>query len=233
MKIGQKINFLTLVYLTNDTRWNDKFGIFQCDCNRFCRYLIKDVQKWRFKHCGCIMENRRKNISGKKFGNLIAIRCISRKNGHTKWLCKCSCGNFVEKYHDKLKDKYSLEHNLLQCTKCRPFYRVNKKLESITGSYWGRVKIGAKSRNIPIKITQDDAYNQLVEQKFKCALTGLDIAINYKSVGETTASLDRINSKKGYTKNNIQWVHKDINKMKMNFNESYFIKLCKLIVNKN
>lgn len=45
-----------------------------------------------------------------------------------------------------------------------------------------------------------------------------------------TASLDRIDSSKGYIKGNIQWVHKDINKMKNNYNQAYFINLCALVV---
>ena len=44
-----------------------------------------------------------------------------------------------------------------------------------------------------------------------------------------TASLDRKNSSLDYTKDNIQWVHKDVNYMKMSLSEKYFIKLCKLI----
>ena len=48
-----------------------------------------------------------------------------------------------------------------------------------------------------------------------------------------TASLDRIDSKKGYIEGNIQWVHKDINRMKWAFNEDYFIKLCNNIYQYN
>jgi hypothetical protein len=49
----------------------------------------------------------------------------------------------------------------------------------------------------------------------------------------TTASLDRIDSSKGYIEGNVQWIHKHINKMKNNFNESYFIEICKKISQKN
>jgi hypothetical protein len=48
-----------------------------------------------------------------------------------------------------------------------------------------------------------------------------------------TASLDRIDSSKSYNKNNIQWVHKDVNKMKWAFNQNHFIKFCKLIANQD
>jgi hypothetical protein len=45
-----------------------------------------------------------------------------------------------------------------------------------------------------------------------------------------TASLDRIDSSRGYTADNIQWVHKHVNLMKRSFNEEYFINTCKQIV---
>ena len=48
-----------------------------------------------------------------------------------------------------------------------------------------------------------------------------------------TASLDRIDSTKGYTKNNIQWVHKTINKMKNVLHDEEFIQWCNLIANYN
>lgn len=45
------------------------------------------------------------------------------------------------------------------------------------------------------------------------------------------ASLDRIDSKKDYTIDNVQWVHKDLNYMKQDFTEEEFINYCKLVVN--
>jgi phosphoglycerate-specific signal transduction histidine kinase len=48
-----------------------------------------------------------------------------------------------------------------------------------------------------------------------------------------TASLDRIDSKLPYTYNNIQWIHKDINRMKNAYRQDYFIQLCGMVVNYN
>lgn len=45
-------------------------------------------------------------------------------------------------------------------------------------------------------------------------------------------SLDRIDSKKGYVVGNVQWVHKDINRMKNTFPQDYFIQVCKQIAAK-
>jgi hypothetical protein len=46
----------------------------------------------------------------------------------------------------------------------------------------------------------------------------------------STASLDRIDSKVGYTKNNVQWVHKDVNNAKQDFEEDYFFNMCREVV---
>lgn len=40
-----------------------------------------------------------------------------------------------------------------------------------------------------------------------------------------TASLDRIDSTKGYVEENVQWVHKDVNFMKSNLTEQRFKEL--------
>ena len=76
------------------------------------------------------------------------------------------------------------------------------------------------------------------QQSNKCALSGLPISISNTvkgdmNRGETTASLDRINSTKGYSRDNVQWVHKTVNKMKMDLDESEFIGMCKAIASHN
>ena len=113
----------------------------------------------------------------------------------------------------------------------------NKTFGEISGKYWSSLIKNAKKRNIKITATIEDAWEIFLEQNRKCFYTGLKIThkkylkrINNKdtySLG--TASLDRKNSDLGYTKENIQWVHKDVNYMKMSLNERYFVKLCKLI----
>ena len=49
----------------------------------------------------------------------------------------------------------------------------------------------------------------------------------------TTASLDRIDSTKGYFIENVQWVHKYVNIMKWHTANQEFIEWCKLIAANN
>lgn len=46
-------------------------------------------------------------------------------------------------------------------------------------------------------------------------------------------SVDRIDSNKGYTKDNIWIVHKDVNLIKQDYDIKYFISMCKAIANNN
>jgi hypothetical protein len=77
-------------------------------------------------------------------------------------------------------------------------------------------------------------WEQFTKQLGKCALS--DITLEFPSFGDKatvqTASLDRINSDIGYFKDNIQWLHKDVNKMKWELGQERFLELCKIITNK-
>ena len=56
-----------------------------------------------------------------------------------------------------------------------------------------------------------------------CSLTGWPIDIGFV---ETTASLDRIDSSKGYELNNVRWVHKMVNMCKNKYTDQEFINMC-------
>lgn len=113
--------------------------------------------------------------------------------------------------------------------------RNNKSIGDLKGSIWTQIRRGRKrrSRNLEFSISQEYAWNLFLKQDKKCALTGLPIefpkTIKEEYLGLRTASLDRISSYEGYEEGNVQWLHKDINKMKMDFSESYFIHLCQLV----
>lgn len=86
-----------------------------------------------------------------------------------------------------------------------------------------------EQRVLEISITLNDLYNKLVEQNFKCALTGEDLNVLDVKRSKSNGSVDRISSDKGYTIDNIQWILKDVNRMKNEFNQEYFINICNKI----
>lgn len=108
-----------------------------------------------------------------------------------------------------------------------------KGFGEISGVIFNRIKRNAETRNIKFNITLEQMWNLFLKQDRKCALSGqtLFFAKTNRSISDTTSSLDRIDSKKDYMVDNIQWIHKHINQMKMHLDEKYFINLCGLISN--
>jgi hypothetical protein len=96
-------------------------------------------------------------------------------------------------------------------------------------TYFNSVKRRAESKDRDFSIKIEDIWELFIKQDRKCALSGLPIAF----LDEGTASLDRVDSSLGYTPENVQWVHKDVNRMKMAFSDTAFIWMCALIVNHN
>jgi hypothetical protein len=173
-----------------------------------------------------------KNDLNKKFGKLTPIALEKDKNGYnTRYLCKCDCGNTHSVSKTHLRSG--------RITHCGCVRRLGSKhsqwtgIGEISGDFWydhvKRSADGSKGRKVKeLSITIEDAWNLFLKQNRKCALSGLDLTFPKKSKDKNyTASLDRIDSSEGYMLENVQWVHKHINKMKNNFDNQYFINVCR------
>lgn len=66
-------------------------------------------------------------------------------------------------------------------------------------------------------------------QERRCALTDIELVMPERFGDARTASLDRIDSSGSYRIGNVQWVHKDVNRMKNDFDQDYFVKMCRLV----
>lgn len=176
----------------------------------------------------------KQDLIGKKSGKLTVTKQLGSKNNKVLWECICDCGN-----------KTTINTHYFNCGKktscgCSRKALGNKHQtwkghKEISGSFFTMIKAGAISRGLSFNITIEDIWNLFTEQKRKCSLTGLNINFSKsqkktnREISTGTASLDRIDSSKGYEKDNIQWLHKDVNMMKNKFTEEYFINICKLI----
>jgi hypothetical protein len=171
-----------------------------------------------------------KDLTGKRFGKLIVLKkdSVNVKRGTADWLCRCDCGT------EKVITSGSLRSGATTSCGCFRKEKMYKGYESLSGCLWERVKKGAKKRNLEFKITIKEAWELFEKQKRKCALSGVSIVLVRdltRDRKKNTASLDRKNSTKGYTKDNIQWVHKRINQMKNKHSDSDFIEWCKKVAN--
>lgn len=154
-----------------------------------------------------------------KYGKLRFVRFLDNK----KCECICDCGKTIVVMSSNFS-KYRIKS--CGCLKGK----VHDGYGEITGNLFGRYKRGAKIRNISFEISAKDMWEIYIKQNKKCAISGVEIPITKP---ERTAPLDRIDSKKGYTTNNIQWIHKSINTMKWNLSQKDFIQWCKVIAKNN
>lgn len=100
-----------------------------------------------------------------------------------------------------------------------------KYFEEIALSRFESYRKGAAIRGMVFEVEIQEVWDMFLRQNKKCALTGWNINFGKKQ----TASLDRIDSKKGYTSDNIQLIHKNINILKMDWPESFLFDASKAI----
>ena len=168
------------------------------------------------------------DLTGTKVGKLLVTSTSFIENHIRHWVCQCECGNKTTVRHG------NLTHKVVKSCGCLHARKGNKSSHwagcgEISGHIWAKIKKGAETRNIPIEVTIEEAWALFLTQNRKCALTGDFL---YFDKGKRTASLDRIDSSKGYTMNNIQWVDADINWMKNKFKQDRFIDMCKKVAAK-
>lgn len=101
----------------------------------------------------------------------------------------------------------------------------------LSGDIWSNTRKNARVRRILFKITIAYAWALYERQGQRCALTNLPLAFTKTNKRWTThtASLDRIDSAKGYVEGNVQWVHKDVNRMKRDFPQERFLEVCRSV----
>ncbi len=185
---------------------------------------------------GKLCDMKRIDIEGKVYGKLTVIsKHSTTRNGHERFTCKCTCGNTCNILKTHLQ-----QENTTSCGCDRPLGKSHKQWKGvgeISGEFWYshivRSASGAKGRKaIDLSVTKEQAWNLFLKQNRKCALSGQILLFPKKYKDKSyTASLDRIDSNLGYSIDNIQWIHKDINIMKNKFHNQYFIHICKQIAN--
>jgi hypothetical protein len=170
-----------------------------------------------------------KTLSGKKFYHLSFVKIVERKPKVLICKWKCDCGNEV------VSNFYAIRRGNKKTCGC---YLTMKKennpkwtgVGEMPGKFWNVLTFRAKNRNLELNITKEYLWKLFLKQNRKCALTGepLKFCSGWSS-HNGTASVDRIDSNKGYIKGNVQWVHQDVNFMKQDFSMDYFLELCRKV----
>ncbi len=95
---GMRSGRLVAVRPTDQKRRSSTLWLCKCDCGG---EILAEPYKIRNKviaSCGCIrMEKKIKDITGQRFGRLIALERLDKKRGSSYlWHCQCDCGKTVD-----------------------------------------------------------------------------------------------------------------------------------------
>jgi hypothetical protein len=185
----------------------------------------------------------KRDITGYKSGYLEVIRMeITPKSHGNEWraICRCICGKETDVRPAALKEGSSRQIKSCGCMQWenRPRKGMSSQFKGygeMNASYLSCARRRSLLKNWNFDLDAKFLWELYLKQNKKCALSGEDIFFYTRSRNRKIGniSLDRKDSKKGYTKDNVQWVHKDINNLKMEFDQNEFLNWCKKIVEYN
>jgi predicted DNA-binding protein YlxM (UPF0122 family) len=229
-------NFLYNEYIEKDMSINEISKNINIPSNTIGKYL--NIHKIPRKIGGTRKNKKNKKLFnykndikiGHKCGKL-SVEFIDKNQLH----CRCECGN--------IKIVHSSRIRLQQIKSCGCLIKrrgtespLCKGVGNIPKSVFNKCKTNATDRNIDFNLTIEDLDYQYKKQNGKCLISGINIGFHddkKKSKILSTASLDRIDSNKPYTIDNIQWIHKKIQQMKWDTSQYEFIQWCKIISQNN
>ena len=211
--------------------------VVQCACGVESTRDAHSLTSGYSKMCEDCAKSRpkgpRRDLKGEVFGRLTVVKHIyvPKRSGGLQllWECECKCGNIISIITSSLTTGNTKSCGCVRKLVGAEHYKWGGHGE-ISGDFWYTIKQGAIERELTFDLSIEDAWQLFLNQERKCALS--QWPINFAPSLRRhliTASLDRIDSNKGYYLENVQWIHKDINRMKNSFEQAYFIEVCKAV----
>lgn len=173
------------------------------------------------------------DITGKEICGLTVLERVARAGvTNAVYRCRCKCGKELTTSGSLLLRRKSVG--------CRSCFSKGSGANGwsgcgqFPGKFFTRIQNNARKRNIEYSLTKEYICDLYKQQNGKCSLSGVELRVcSSLSKGVFTASLDRIDSSRGYVKGNVQFVHARINVMKMELPQDEFIEWAKLVAKHN
>lgn len=218
--VGQVINGYKIIEFieSSDVR---KMPYYKCECK--CGFIHEishsNLMANKYNCIGCKYKNM-------VYGNITVLNLVS--TNPVEFSASCICGN---KFINKLdKIKCMGDCGCLYKKELNDKRNEKRSKYPIDPSYLNRLYHCAKRRGYEFSVSYNELYELFLKQNNRCAISGMNITLSYDNM---TSSVDRINSSYGYYIDNLQWVHKDVNFIKMEYSNQYVIDSASEIANFN
>ena len=111
---GQIFGKLTVINKIESPKGNKDrhcYWLCQCECGNQVAVVGTSLRNGITKSCGCLRKNKIIDLTGQRFGKLIAIRKYEKENKTSDrsclWFCKCDCGNETIVKGSSLRNGYT------------------------------------------------------------------------------------------------------------------------------
>ena len=164
----------------------------------------------------------------------------------------CRVCNEIKALSDFVKNKQSVGGYTNRCKTCEKLWKQdyykkntehiidrNKNYKKENGPWYNKSiehrlryisqvgVIRANKKNIEWNLSLSFLLTLWEKQQSMCAYSG--VPLTFEDNHPHTVSLDRLDSSKGYTEDNVQFVCTIVNYIKQRFNEDVFFDYCKLV----
>ena len=141
---GRKFGKLTVLY--EDTPVYTSGGhkvvkwVCKCECGNITSVRAGNLRSGNSLSCGCV---KSPDITGKRFGKLVALSKSNNKNNLKYWKCQCDCGNVID---------VKLTSLIRGVTKsCGCLRKESKTFQDLKGKKFGKLtvleRVGTKVRS--------------------------------------------------------------------------------------
>lgn len=144
--VGKKFGRLTVISYDGNDKYQHRLWKCQCECGNYVTVSTARLNSGHTKSCGCI--SRAKDLAGKQFGNLTAIKKVGRKNHSNIWLCRCKCGNEVECYQHNLERGTSTSCGCLRSHYAKKSRNCHGESTSRLYKEWSRMRTRCYNKNV-------------------------------------------------------------------------------------
>lgn len=104
--IGKKFNHLTVIAFDHYDNVHKDYWKCRCDCGSEEDVIVQghNLTSGAVKSCGCLRKLCQfEDLTGQTFGDLTVLEFVGRKNLHSYYRCRCTCGNEVTVTANNLK----------------------------------------------------------------------------------------------------------------------------------
>lgn len=203
--INHKYNMLTVISLDHEKN-NSNYWLCECECGKKTVVSTHNLRTSGVKSCGCLTTTngfrRRDNLLGKVFAYLTVVDSIyDEEKKQLFWLCKCRCGN------EKLVRTIGAQLKTGKTKSCGCFRRGRLEYgESAFNRLFDTYRRRSLEKGFSFDLSKEEFREMTSENCFYCGLEPKQKAAKGMGIcyGEYLYNgIDRIDSKKGYSKDNI------------------------------